>query len=62
MAVALYKWHSEGWEISAASGYRALGAIDALFMVHYYLESVTWKFSNEHVRKTILPLLAAPKV
>jgi hypothetical protein len=35
----------------------AIGVLDGIFVVHYYIESLTWKFSNPHNRAVVLPLL-----
>lgn len=43
------------------STFRSLEALWGLFVAHYYLESVAWKFGDEHVRKILLPKFMATK-
>jgi hypothetical protein len=41
---------------------RALGLFTGTFVVHYYIEALSWRFSNAYNRKTVLPLLRAPRL
>jgi hypothetical protein len=38
-----------------------LAAFDGLFVFHYVVEMVLWKFSDPHFRRTLAPLYFAPK-
>jgi hypothetical protein len=42
------------------SSLQAVTMLDGIFVAHYYLESLTWKFSNAHNRAVVLPLLKHP--
>jgi hypothetical protein len=57
MGFVSLRWYWSGDGFSIGYGFKALSFLDGVFMVHYYLESNTWKFSSSHTRETLLPIL-----
>lgn len=49
-----------GWVLSSEGLFGSLGVLEGIFVAHYYIESNHWKFSDPHLRKTVLPLLRRP--
>jgi len=42
----------------ARSTFQSYDCLQGVFVVHYYLEAISWKFSDPHLRATVLPLLS----
>ena len=62
LAMATYWYLRSNGSLPAdvPSSLQALTVLDGIFVAHYYIESLTWKFSNAHNRAVVLPLLKHP--
>jgi hypothetical protein len=59
LGAAVYRY-SRGYGLpglDVRSANNAMGILDGIFVSHYYIESLTWRFSNPHNRAVVLPLL-----
>jgi hypothetical protein len=66
--VATYlSWITMGWLLQKSwsdrpAPYRVLVALfDGLFVFHYFIEALIWKFGNPFYRNTLVPLYFGPQ-